>query len=96
MILYPEKELEPAKALISLMTVVQENKGKVCSVMDYWEPNKYVGTFTANADICVHKLRDSQQWGNNVSLLDLRKAYQQMHIHKALGPFQTVLLRGHR
>ena len=36
---YPKKELEPPRGLIPLMAIVQENKGKVRLVMDYWELN---------------------------------------------------------
>ena len=75
------------------MVVVQEQKLKVRPVLDYWELNSFVDAFTANAEVCVQKLREWRQ-GVNVSLLDLRTAYLQIHIDKALWPFQTVIFRG--
>ena len=55
---YPEKELGLPKGLISLPSVAQENKRKVCSIIDYWELNRYVDTFTTNADINSHELKE--------------------------------------
>ena len=84
------------KGLIPLMAVLQANKQKVRLVMDYWELNKYVDAHTANADICVQKLREWWQKGSNVALLDLCRAYLQVHIDKSLWPFQTVRIKGQR
>lgn len=52
---YPEKEL---KELIPLMAVVQDNKNKVHSVMDFIELNKYINPFMAAADVYSQKLKE--------------------------------------
>jgi len=93
---YPADELGPPKGLIPLMAVLQENKQKVRPVMDYRELNEHVDAFTASADVCAHKLRDWRQQGSDVSVLDLRRAYLQVHIEKSLWPFQTVEIKGKR
>ena len=76
------EELGPPKGLIPLMAVVQ--KQKVRPVLDYRELNGFVNAFTANAEVCVQKLREWQQQGVNVSLLDLQSAYLQIHVDKAV------------
>ena len=93
---YPEDELGPPKGLIPLMAVVQENKHKVRPVMDYRELNAYVDAYTANADVCAQKLREWRQQGSNVAIVDLRRAYLQIHVDKSLWPFQTVKVNGQR
>ena len=64
--------------------------------MDYREINQYVDAFTANADVCAERMRECQQQGANVALLDLRKAYLQRRIYETLWPFQTVIVNGRR
>ena len=93
---YPEEELGPPKALIPLMAVVQATKNKVRPVLDYRELNGFVDAYTGNADVCAQKLREWRQQGSDVAVLDLRKAYLQIHVHKSLWPFQTVVLKGRR
>ena len=92
---YSEEELGPPKSLIPLMAVVQEQK-QVRSVLDYQELNSFVDAFTANAEVWAQILREWWRQGVNVSLLDLRNAYFQIHVDKALWPFQTVIFRGKR
>lgn len=55
MVPYPEKDLGPAKALILLMVIVQANKSKVQTVMNFRELNGFVDTFTSNTDY-VHRI----------------------------------------
>ena len=78
------------------MAVVQEQKQKVHPVLNYRELNGFVDAFTANAEGCAQKQREWQRQGINVSLLDLRNAYLQIHVDKALWPFQTDIFRGQR
>lgn len=54
---YPEKELDLPKDLIPLMGFLQQNKNKVCPVLDFHELNGHVTAYTYHADICVQKLR---------------------------------------
>ena len=93
---YPEEELGPPKGLIPLMAVVQEQKQKVRPVLDYRELNGFVDAFTATAEVCAQKLSEWRRQGGNVSLLDLRNAYLQIHVDKAQRLFQTVIFRGQR
>ena len=78
------------------MAVIQQNKQKVRPVLDYRELNDHVDPFMARADICIEKLREWRRAGLNVSVLDLRKAYLQVHVHQSLWSYQTVLFKGRR
>ena len=91
---YPEEEFGPLKGIILLMAVVQEHKQKVWLVLDYWELNSFVEVFTANAKVCLQRLREWRRQGVNVSLMDLRKSYLQICIDKVLWPFQMVIIKG--
>ena len=63
-----------------LMAIVQDNKGKV----DYCEVSDHVEAYTPRADVCSQKLRDWLRKGSDMSVLDLRKAYLQVHVHRSL------------
>ena len=93
---YSEEELSPPKGLIPLMAVMQEQKQKVRPVLNYRELNGFVDVLTANAEVYAQKLREWRQQGVNVSLLNLQNAYLQIHVDKALWPFQTIIFRGQR
>ncbi|KAK4322347.1 hypothetical protein Pmani_006904 [Petrolisthes manimaculis] len=93
---YEEVEHGPMKGLIPLMAVIQCNKGKVRPVLDFRELNTRVDTFTADADVCLDRLREWRRKGVNVSIIDLEKAYLQIRIHKSLWPYQTVVFKGRR
>jgi len=91
-----EKRYGPAKGLIPLMAVVQQNKARVRPVMDFRELNTHVDAFTASADVCADKLHEWRLQGTDVTVVDLRRAYLQLHIRESLWPFQTVIFRGQR
>ena len=93
---YPEDKLRPLKSMIPWMAVIQQNKQKVRPVLDYRELNDHVDPFTAHADICTEKLREWWRAGSKVSVLDLCKAYLQVHAHQSLWSYQTVLFKGRR
>lgn len=82
--------------VIPLMAVIQENKAKVRPVMDYGELNQYVSSHTADSEICNQKLRNWRKLGNNVFILDLKKAYLQIHVHPDLYKYQVVVHKGKR
>ena len=65
-------------------------------MLDFRELNGYVDAYTAHADVCVQKLREWRKKGSNVSVLDLRRAYLQVRVHKSLWPYQTVIFKGKR
>ena len=93
---YPESEHGPPKGLIPLMAILQESKQKVRSVIDYRELNEHVNAYTANADVCAQTMREWRQQGPKAAIVDLRRAYQQIHVDKSLWPFQTVKIKGQR
>ena len=86
----------PVRGTVPLMAVVQQNKKKVRPVLDFRELNSHVNVHTAEADICAEKLREWRQRGYKVALIDLRKAYLQIHVHPSLWSCQTVVFRGQR
>lgn len=62
--------------------------------MDYRELNQYVDVHTADADVCMQKLREWRQEGSDIAVLDLHSAYLQIHVDKSLWRFQTVQIDG--
>ncbi|XP_067942918.1 uncharacterized protein [Watersipora subatra] len=85
--------------LISLMAVFQSNKGrKVRPVMDYSRKlNKHVNSNPGNdVAICQQKLRQLRSLADNVHvcMLDLKKAYLQLHLDSSLQRFQAVRFNG--
>ena len=59
-------------------------------MMDYRELKEHVDAFTVDAA----KLREWCQQGVNVALLDLRRAYLQVRVHKSFWACQMVLIKG--
>ena len=86
----------PADKLMAVIQQSKPSKQKVRPVFDYRELNDHVDPFTARTEICTEKLREWRQAGSNVSVLDLRKAYLQVHVHQSLWSSQTVLFKGRR
>ena len=71
---YDVSEMGTPVGLILLIAVVQENKGKVRPVMDYRKVHEHVDAHTANADVCIDKIREWRKMGVNVRALDLKNA----------------------
>ncbi|XP_065675498.1 uncharacterized protein LOC136091719 [Hydra vulgaris] len=93
---YNKQALGPPRVLIPLMCVVQKNKGrKIRPMGDFRALNKFVNCHTANADVCQEKLRSWRKI-ECAKILDLKKAYLQIHIDKKLWPYQTVIINGER
>ena len=78
---YNENMHGPVKGTIPLMAVVQQNKQKVRPVLDFRELNTYLNLHTAEADVCAEKIREWRRRGQKIALIDLRKAYLQIHVH---------------
>ena len=93
---YDEQRLGPPRGLIPLMAVRQRNKDKVRPVLDYREINSHITAHTADADVCAEQLRLWRRRGNDVAIVDLRKAYLQLHVDPRLWPYQTVEIDGNR
>ena len=93
---YDEDRHGAARGLVPLMAVQQSNKAKVRPVMDYRELNGFVTAHTADTDVCADQLRRWRRHGSNVAVVDLKRAYLQLHVEERLWPFQTVMIRGQR
>ena len=93
---YNENLHGPVRGTIPLMAVVQQNKQKVRPVLDFRELNSHLNLHTADADVCSEKIREWRRRGQRVALIDLRKAYLQIHVHQSLWTYQTVVFRGKR
>jgi ribonuclease HI len=84
----------PYSCLIPLMAVMQSNKHKIRPVLDYRELNEYVSSHTGESVVCGEKLRSWRRLGDNVKLLDLRKAYLQVHVFENLWKYQVTKFKG--
>ena len=93
---HDERQHGPPRGLVPLLAVQQKNKAKVRPVMDFRELNGFVTAHIADSDVCADVLRKWRRHGANVAVVDLRKAYLQLHVHQQLWPFQTVVVRGQR
>jgi hypothetical protein len=82
------------KCLIPLMAVLQANKSKVRPVLDYRELNEHVSSHTGESVVCGEKLRKWRRMGHNLKLLDLRRAYLQLHVSEDLWKFQVTKFKG--
>ena len=65
-------------------------------MLDFRELNSHLDAHTGEADVCAEKIREWRRQGQRVALVDLRKAYLQIHVHQSLWSCQTVLFRGRR
>ena len=94
----PEVHGEPA-AVLPLLAQVQEHKETtpVRPCLDYRHLNDQLTSQPGNsAPVCEDKLRKWRQAGdaNEFCLLDVRKAYLQVHVEPELARYQTVLWQG--
>ena len=87
---------EPHDGITPLMAVVQRNKDKVRPVMDYRELNKFVSSHTGDSSVCNETLRRWRRMGSRIRMVDLRKAYLQLHVHPELWKHQVVEYKGRR
>ena len=85
------------KNVIPLMSVEQQ-KGetfKVRPVLDFRYLNEYVKSCPGAATpLCRDRLREWRKMGGNCALVDLRKAYLQVHIDPDLWCYQAVRWNG--
>jgi len=95
--LYDNKLHGTVTKIVPLMAAAQPNKPtQVLPVMDYSrELNKYIYSKpSGDTAICQDKLRKWRLLGDNTSLLDLRKAYLQLHVDSDLHRFQAARYEG--
>jgi ribonuclease HI len=93
-ILQPVADDDTTRSLVPLMAVQQLNKGKVRPVLDFRALNQHVSSHSGASDICDETLRKWRQVGDNITLLDLRKAYLQLHVDSELWKHQVVKHKG--
>ena len=72
---YDEHTIGPPKGQLPLMVVVQRNKNKVRTVLDWRETKRFIEAFTRDSDVCAEKLRQWRRMDNCTAIIDLRKAY---------------------
>jgi len=82
--------------VIPLMAASQPNKPKkVRPVMDYQELNSHVETIPGqDTVICQENVHEWRKQGTEACLLNLKKAYLQIHVSRSLQKFQTVKYKG--
>ena len=93
-ILQPVPQDEPVTSVLPLMAVVQPKRRKVRPVPDFRQLNAHVSSHSGGSDVCADTLRKWRQVGENVALLDLRKAYLQLHVDRSLWKHQVVQYKG--
>ena len=81
---------DPGHGIVPLMAVEQPSKGKVRPVLDFRELNKYVHSYTGDADVCDETMRKWRSMPDSLGVLDLRDAYLQLHVRSDLQRFQVV------
>ena len=87
---------EVVGGLLPLMAVEQPTKHKVRPVLDYRELNKHIEchTGTEHTDVCSETLRKWRQMDGQLTLVDLKSAYLQVHVAKELWKYQLVRYQG--
>lgn len=85
-----------ADGVIPLMAARQPNKPKkVRPVMDYRELNSLIKSNPGvDVAVCQEKLRAWRMKDKRAAILDLKKAYLQVHVSERLQKFQLVKYRG--
>ncbi|XP_067933240.1 uncharacterized protein [Watersipora subatra] len=87
----------PVTGIIPLLAATQPNKEtKVRPVMNYSrELNGYVSSHPGlDTAVCQDKLRKWRKLGSDACMLDLKKAYLQLHVDSSLQRFQAVMFHG--
>ena len=76
--------------IIPLIPIEQPAKGNVRPVLDFRQINQYVVNHTAHAYVCDETLRRWRQMRGKISMLDLKKAYLQLHVEPELWRYQVI------
>ncbi|KAI0985745.1 hypothetical protein GJ496_011070 [Pomphorhynchus laevis] len=82
------------RALIPLMAVMDATKSKVRPVLDFRGLNGFVTSNTADADVCVDKIRSWRRKGEHLSIMDLSRAYLQIYVYEKLWKYQVARFGG--
>lgn len=80
------------------MLSVRQQKGistKVRPVFDFREMNRDIQSHPAGATpLCADRLREWRKWGQKCAIIDLRKAYLQIHVDQDRWAHQAIRWRG--
>ena len=80
--------------VVPLMAVAQINKGKVRPVLDYRKLNDCIVNHSGGSSVCDETVRSWRKKGERASMLDLRRAYLQVHVHESQWRHQVVRVKG--
>ena len=67
---------------------------KVRPVLDFRQLNAFVSSHSGESAVCDETVRKWRMYGTNIAFLDLRKAYLQLHVDRALWKHQVVRYKG--
>ena len=87
----------PVKHRVPLMAVMQRkgDNNKVRPVMDFRRLNSRIESLPGGAiPTCRDKLREWRKKGSNCAVVDLRRAYLQVHVDESLWTYQAVTWHG--
>ena len=77
-----------------LEPVEQPAKGKVRPVLDFRALNEFVSSHPGGSAVCDETIRNWRKSGQNITIVDLRKAYLQLRADPALWTHQVMQFRG--
>ena len=93
-----EKEIHGDEVNFLPMFGIRQEKGtvsKVRPVFDFRAVNERVHSHPGGATpLCANRLREWRQMGRSCAVVDLRRAYLQVHIDKSLWKHQAVVWKG--
>ena len=72
----------------------QTNKDKVRPVLDLKQLNEFISCHTGGSSVCDDTIRRWRKLGGDLALLDLRKAYLQIHVDRSQWKHQVVQFKG--
>ena len=93
-ILLPVPESEKVSSLLPTMVIQQVRKNKLYPVLDFKQLNEHVSSHSGGSAICDDTIRRWRKVGTNLTLIDLRKAYLQLHVDSSLWKHQVVCFKG--
>mgnify|MGYP003417316483 FL=1 len=85
---------DEVEGILPLIAVVQQKKDKVRPVLNFKSVNRSVRSHTGDAQECRSELRKWRKMGDNIAVVDLKRAYLQIHVEESLWKFQTVSHNG--
>lgn len=94
---YDQEKHGEIRRFLPMLSVRQEkgHETKVRPVFDYREMNKDISSHPAGATpLCAERLREWRQIGLKASIIDLRRAYLQVHAEPKLWCQQAIRWRG--